>query len=802
MLEILASTAVNSLLTFISIVIAVVSLPSALFLLYKRRKDGPTLTYFISRIGEKYRALSSTEKEETHGKLLLISLFEGTKILEESTYSGKAISNNLVANAELFISHGTKEMTQEVYEWLKSLHFKKMLLPISNKYANEIISNRLKVIRIISGLRRKIAFESKENTEYNFGTSFVEIQNKFITSDNYYKNGCLIDSYWKTGKVYLNITWSEVDGIYKIHKFTKKKWLPFGKVCAPFIDLVRLLIDVHLTANLGGKFSFSATNLTKLIEILDDLGGFEGVSGIQYAKACVRKAESLLFAGNYEEAKIFWNQKVESKSSEIRSQLLMESKADQAIYYRVKFVLFLCKSDYVAYKEIAEAHDLYLEKNRIAKIDEKGIDAVISTEEALREAGMDGTGLLRFMYTSDAYQIKTKTILFIIPSTHYYQYGGAETAFRDLAYKLTEIGFKIVVFTTGRHNYSMESDGIKYHFFVDFVKYYSDSDIISEDGIRLIQEEYDKLRLDFVHACSFGALSLSSTLKQKSKGKGHRKTVFSYFETPYETIDGVTYPPISNPWNHFLPVAKNIIENVNIDNVVTFSKSYEDWLTKTVGFSSNLVTSSPHFIILDRVQKLKDEAITRSRIVERRYVFVCTRLVPRKGLLEFLKAFKKHFEEMNTPEIYFVFSAAGLNTSYHPDFIHELLLEADEFAENIRIYKEDLCEEDIYNLYMHCEFVVLPSIYEGYGMVPLEANLCKKAVIAYAIPGLSETLKHNYNSIVITPFCEKEMFNKISELWQNKQFCDQLGDRSIKHTISYIEAISHQFNSTAMNIYK
>ena len=51
-----------------------------------------------------------------------------------------------------------------------------------------------------------------------------------------------------------------------------------------------------------------------------------------------------------------------------------------------------------------------------------------------------------------------------------------------------------------------------------------------------------------------------------------------------------------------------------------------------------------------------------------------------------------------------------------------------------------LSDEDLRALYSSCRVFIYPSVYEGFGLPPLEAMACGAPVIAGRIPSLQETL--------------------------------------------------------------
>ena len=56
------------------------------------------------------------------------------------------------------------------------------------------------------------------------------------------------------------------------------------------------------------------------------------------------------------------------------------------------------------------------------------------------------------------------------------------------------------------------------------------------------------------------------------------------------------------------------------------------------------------------------------------------------------------------------------------------------------IQLSDLSDENLINLYNYAKLFVFPSLYEGFGLPPLEAISCNCSVISSNIPVLQEIL--------------------------------------------------------------
>ena len=131
-----------------------------------------------------------------------------------------------------------------------------------------------------------------------------------------------------------------------------------------------------------------------------------------------------------------------------------------------------------------------------------------------------------------------------------------------------------------------------------------------------------------------------------------------------------------------------------------------------------------------------DESLqVRQRLgIENDFLLFVGTLEPRKNLLTLLKAFARILSEtMLRPQLV----VAG-GEGWLMDETFSALCEAD-----IRAH---LClagylnDDDLRALYSSCRAFIYPSLYEGFGLPPLEAMACRAPVIASRISALEETL--------------------------------------------------------------
>ncbi|MCA1593941.1 MAG: glycosyltransferase family 4 protein [Acidobacteria bacterium] len=92
-------------------------------------------------------------------------------------------------------------------------------------------------------------------------------------------------------------------------------------------------------------------------------------------------------------------------------------------------------------------------------------------------------------------------------------------------------------------------------------------------------------------------------------------------------------------------------------------------------------------------------------------------------------------------------------------------------------------DEDLRALYSSCRLFVYPSIYEGFGLPPLEAMACGAPVVASRIPSLSETT--GGAARLFDPQNVDELARIIIELTQDEQPRAQLTSAGRRHAAQF-----------------
>ncbi len=152
--------------------------------------------------------------------------------------------------------------------------------------------------------------------------------------------------------------------------------------------------------------------------------------------------------------------------------------------------------------------------------------------------------------------------------------------------------------------------------------------------------------------------------------------------------------------------------------------------------------------------------------IEDDYLLFVGTLEPRKNLLTLLKAFEKIVAHSSLrPQLVIAGGEGWLMNEV------SVYMKRASISERLRVtgYLDD---DDLRALYSSCRVFIYPSVYEGFGLPPLEAMACGAPVIAGRIPSLQETL--GSAARLVEPLDVDALAKSIIELIEDKQERERL----------------------------
>jgi len=162
----------------------------------------------------------------------------------------------------------------------------------------------------------------------------------------------------------------------------------------------------------------------------------------------------------------------------------------------------------------------------------------------------------------------------------------------------------------------------------------------------------------------------------------------------------------------------------------------------------------------------------RLRIEDEFLLFVGT-LEPRKNLLTLLKAFAQiNTQTAHRPQLVIAGGEGWLMNDMFA-FIKE-----SGISERLR-FTGYLSDEELRALYSSCKVFLYPSVYEGFGLPPLEAMACGAPVVAGRIPSLQEVL--GSNARLVDPLDVNALARGIVELIEDEDQRQKLAAAGVEH---------------------
>jgi len=144
----------------------------------------------------------------------------------------------------------------------------------------------------------------------------------------------------------------------------------------------------------------------------------------------------------------------------------------------------------------------------------------------------------------------------------------------------------------------------------------------------------------------------------------------------------------------------------------------------------------------------------------------------RKNILRIFKAFHT-FMKNGANDVYLVI--AGKIDAEGEQILKKM---KEEHRDQNVIFTGFISEDELVSLYNGCEFLIFPSIYEGFGLPALEAMACGKTLISSNTPSLKEVVGEA--AICVNPYSDEEIAQAISKLISDIPFRQNLERKSLE----------------------
>ena len=187
-------------------------------------------------------------------------------------------------------------------------------------------------------------------------------------------------------------------------------------------------------------------------------------------------------------------------------------------------------------------------------------------------------------------------------------------------------------------------------------------------------------------------------------------------------------------------------------------------------------TTPDKFFPMDALDFKKNKGLEDKKII-----LTVTRVVYRKGIDIVIKAIHKLKEKI--PDIYYVIVGDGPEINNCKELVKSLSLE-----EHI-CFVSRVPDEELISYYNICDvFVMVPrstkTEFEGFGIVYLEANACKKPVIGSDSAGIPSAVLHNQTGLLVEEDNIDELTSAINVILKDQSYATKLGTNGFERVRS------------------
>lgn len=239
--------------------------------------------------------------------------------------------------------------------------------------------------------------------------------------------------------------------------------------------------------------------------------------------------------------------------------------------------------------------------------------------------------------------------------------------------------------------------------------------------------------------------------------------------------------PVTNPANRFLTHVylkfsqKNLLKVARkVICVSTADAEYYAQLT-----DPGRLTVIPNGIDMDSWRRLPKKSSFRTKYgISGPLIMAVGRITWAKGFQKLIQASSVILKETHDA----VVVIAGEDFGY--------LSNLRQIAKRLNVYNSviftgPLSNQKLKELYVDADVVVIPSLYEPFGIVALEAMACGKPIVASCIGGLAEIVKHEENGLLVDPKNPNKLANAITTVLQDEVLVKKMRYRNKGEVMKY-----------------
>lgn len=212
-----------------------------------------------------------------------------------------------------------------------------------------------------------------------------------------------------------------------------------------------------------------------------------------------------------------------------------------------------------------------------------------------------------------------------------------------------------------------------------------------------------------------------------------------------------------------------------VDRVIAISYYMQDVLTRFYNFDQRKISVVYNGVDIERFQPNTDGSIlkTKYNLDDSPNILYLGRMDPYKGVQFLLRALPLVLEKV--PNAKFIIAGA---TRFDRISVQDFVLS--KKMRNSLIFTGYVSEAEVPLLYSICDIFCYPSMWEGFGLTPAEAQASGKPVVAFNHCAIPEVVRNNETGILVEPKDHKKMAEAIIKLLKDMNLRKFMGNEGRK----------------------
>ncbi|MEF8880815.1 MAG: glycosyltransferase family 4 protein, partial [Candidatus Nanohaloarchaea archaeon] len=205
------------------------------------------------------------------------------------------------------------------------------------------------------------------------------------------------------------------------------------------------------------------------------------------------------------------------------------------------------------------------------------------------------------------------------------------------------------------------------------------------------------------------------------------------------------------------------------EEVITVGRDFSEEVKHNYNLPEEKVNYIPNGVNLEKFDQHSNQLNYNKYALDwEQIVLFVGRMYPQKGPGHLIEAMPKILEQK--PEAKFVMCGSGA-TEHYKGIAKETVGEKAHFPGYVS-------DQELLSLMKSAEMTVAPSVYEPFGIVPLEAAACETATVGSYTGGMKDTIIHEYTGLHTYPADHNSIKNQVTRALEDPGWTGWMGDKA------------------------